>query len=79
MKISALLSFCLLATLLVASAVEEVKATTNQDCVDACYAGRAAFVAWCRTMGPGHPCLKLATSPPFVFNPTVCLPYCNSK
>lgn len=52
-------------------------AAVNPNCQAACYQGRAAFIAWCKTMGPGAPCLALANAPPQLFTTQACLRYCN--
>ncbi len=59
------------------SVVEDAAAAVDPNCQAACYQGRAAWIAWCKTMGPGAPCLALANAPPQLFTIPACLRYCN--
>ena len=57
--------------------IEDAANAVDPNCQAACYQGRAAFIAWCKTMGPGAPCLALANAPPQIFTTQACLRYCN--
>ena len=55
---------------------EDAAAAVDPNCQAACYQGRSAFIAWCKRMGPGAPCLALANAPPQLFTTQACLRYC---